>query len=120
MPNESKYYRYERSEMLGYVPADARKLLEVGCGQGRFSGALKQQRKIEVWGIEKFPEAARAAELVLDRVVISDVESALPALPVGYFDCVVFNDVLEHLLDPWYVLRELHPKLQEHGCVVSS
>jgi 2-polyprenyl-3-methyl-5-hydroxy-6-metoxy-1,4-benzoquinol methylase len=41
-------------------------------------------------------------------------------LPVGYFDCIVFNDVLEHLMDPWKVLSDSKKLLAPGGCVVAS
>ena len=36
------------------------------------------------------------------------------------FDVVVMNDVLEHLVDPWAVLRSLHRVLTAGGSVVAS
>ncbi len=35
-------------------------------------------------------------------------------------DCIVFNDVLEHTVDPWSVLRETKRHLNVGGCVVAS
>jgi 2-polyprenyl-3-methyl-5-hydroxy-6-metoxy-1,4-benzoquinol methylase len=57
---------------------------------------------------------------VLDRVVCGDVEAVALDFPEGYFDCVVCADVLEHLRDPWAVLRRLRPLVAEGGCVVAS
>lgn len=36
------------------------------------------------------------------------------------FDCVVFNDVLEHLVDPWEALGASINLLSPSGCIVSS
>jgi 2-polyprenyl-3-methyl-5-hydroxy-6-metoxy-1,4-benzoquinol methylase len=40
--------------------------------------------------------------------------------PDRAFDCVVFNDVLEHLDDPWRVLRETSSLVAPGGSVVAS
>jgi len=37
-------------------------------------------------------------------------DSALDEL--GTFDCVLFGDVLEHLMDPWQMLRRLRARMQ--------
>ena len=36
------------------------------------------------------------------------------------FDCIVFADVLEHLQNPWKVLKETTELLRENGVVISS
>lgn len=38
----------------------------------------------------------------------------------GRFDVLIFNDVLEHMTDPWSTLRDSHQLLAEAGKVVVS
>jgi 2-polyprenyl-3-methyl-5-hydroxy-6-metoxy-1,4-benzoquinol methylase len=114
------YYRHERREMLGFIPHTARSILEVGCGAGDFGSILKSERKAEVWGIELIPEVAKKASLKLDRIMVGNIETGDMPLPDGYFDCIVFNDVLEHLTDPWRVLSRLKANLTQNGLVVAS
>jgi 2-polyprenyl-3-methyl-5-hydroxy-6-metoxy-1,4-benzoquinol methylase len=64
-------------------------------------------------------EIADKARSRLDKVIVGGIEEQ-PGLPDGYFDCIVFNDVLEHLVDPWTVLRSIKVKLKSGGCVVAS
>ena len=40
--------------------------------------------------------------------------------PSDYFDCILCLDVLEHLQDPWRVLRKLTGWLRPNGTVVAS
>jgi 2-polyprenyl-3-methyl-5-hydroxy-6-metoxy-1,4-benzoquinol methylase len=115
------YYSLAREGMLKYVPEASRRVLDVGCGAGFFGGALKQMSAgREVWGIEINPTAAGEAKDKIDKVLVGDVESVMKGLPEGYFDCAVFNDVLEHLVDPEAVLRELKRHLTPDGTVVCS
>jgi 2-polyprenyl-3-methyl-5-hydroxy-6-metoxy-1,4-benzoquinol methylase len=106
--------------MVAFVPAGARRILDVGCGQGCFAARLKSERGPEIWGIELDPIAAGMAAERLDRVLTGDALALAPTLPDGHFDCVVLNDVLEHLLSPETLLSLLRPKLAAGGVVVAS
>lgn len=114
------YGRNVREEILGFVPLDAIRILEVGCAQGYFGEALKAGTPREVWGVETGAAAASEAEGRLDRVLCGDIAALIDELPVRYFDAVVFNDVLEHLIDPYDVLTRIKPLFADHGVVVSS
>jgi 2-polyprenyl-3-methyl-5-hydroxy-6-metoxy-1,4-benzoquinol methylase len=113
------YFEWPREEMAPFVPSDCRRMLEVGCGSGVFGRLLKQTRKIEVWGLEPVKSAAAKASDRLDHVVngLFDPEIELPA---GTFDCVVFNDVLEHMVAPEQALRYAKVLLTPGGTVVAS
>ncbi len=115
-----EYYQWSRAEVLPFVPREVSKVLEVGCGEGRFGLAIKQTRNAEVWGIETVPEVAQQAAQRLDKVLLGDVEHDHLELPSEYFDCIIFNDVLEHLTYPWAVLKILRDALQTSGYVVAS
>lgn len=114
------YYSRSRLEMVPYVPADAKRVLDVGCGTGEFGNALKSQRHIEVWGVELCAKAADEAQGKLDRVLVGSLEGNALLLPKGYFDCVVFNDVIEHLVNPWDVLMSIKENMQTDAHVVAS
>ncbi len=115
------YYALARENMLKYVPEGSKTVLEVGCGEGYFGHELKELRPDrEVWGIEIDPAAAEKARANLDKVLVGPVESFLDELPEGYFDCVVFNDVLEHLVDPELVLRKIRRNMSAGSAVVAS
>ena len=115
-----EYYAQARPEMFPFIPKDARRILDVGCSQGRFASQLKSMLAAEVWGIEFAPAAAEEARQKLDRVLVGDVLEKLNELPDEFFDCIIFNDVLEHLVDPYRVLRSIKQKLSTRGVVVTS
>lgn len=114
------YYRRARPGMLRFVPTTARRVLELGCAEGAFAAAVKRRSGAEVWGIEFNPEAARQASVHLDRVLIGDADTHIAALPDGYFDVLICNDVLEHLVNPADTLLALRRKLTPEGILVSS
>lgn len=117
---QDRYFSYDRSEMLPFVPSGARRILEIGCGEGGFGSMLRQQRGIQVVGIEPVEAAARVAEQRLDQVWQMNIEEGIRHLADDRFDCIVCNDVLEHLLDPWEVLRGLRPLIVPGGVIVAS
>lgn len=114
------YFKYGRREMLPFVPARAQRVLEIGCGQGEFSAILKAERGVHVTGVEPFIAAARVAVDRLDQVLAVDVYDGIRQLNGQQFDCIVCNDVLEHLEDPWDVLKKLRPLLAPEGVLIAS
>ncbi|NNC69991.1 MAG: class I SAM-dependent methyltransferase [Flavobacteriaceae bacterium] len=119
--NKSKeYYSNDRQEMLNYLPKDAKKILDIGCSNGSFATTVKEKNSAEVWGIEFMDQEAKKAEQTLDKVFSGPCEDFLDELPDDYFDVVYCNDVLEHLVDPYLVLKKIKKKLAKGGVVISS
>ena len=115
-----EYFGQGRTEMMQFVPDNTRTLLEVGCGKGEFVAGLKARHALHATGVEPYTEAAAIARQHFDVILEADIDGALAQLPRHKFDCIVFNDVLEHLVDPWAVLRAVKPLLSEGGCIVAS
>jgi 2-polyprenyl-3-methyl-5-hydroxy-6-metoxy-1,4-benzoquinol methylase len=116
------YFGLTRQEMISYVPLDAINILEAGCGSGQFGSALKQQNPLRIVdGVEPFESTAKQASGVLDSVFTGSVEAFLSQVSdARKYDCIIFNDVLEHLYDPWQVLKDCRRILNSGGCIVSS
>jgi 2-polyprenyl-3-methyl-5-hydroxy-6-metoxy-1,4-benzoquinol methylase len=55
----------------------------------------------------------------LDKILCRDVAMLTTQLPDNYFDAIICNGVLEHLIDPYSVLEGLK-KLSRNGVIVSS
>ncbi len=115
----TEYFQCVRPEMLEFIPQHCRRVLDVGCAEGDFGASLKRTREIEVWGVEPTKSAASAARARLDRV-IEGVFAPEAALPARNFDCIIFNDVLEHMLAPEMALRYASSLLAPGGVVVAS
>lgn len=112
-------YDFDRHELLPFVPAAARTVLDVGCGSGAFGRLLRSARTgLELWAVEPDAAAARAAETGFDRVLVGDFPH--DELPEGRFDVVVFADVLEHLARPEEALEAAGRLLAPGGRVVAS
>lgn len=114
------YYGGVRSEMLKYFPANARTMLDVGCGEGLFGKSAVDRFGAEVWGIDINERSVALAETNLARTFCGDVSQLLDELPDNHFDVIYFNDVLEHMVDPYSLLEEIKGKLTTEGMVVAS
>lgn len=114
-----EYFKCPRPEMLEYVPSLCRRALDVGCGTGSFGASLRKRTGCEVWGVESNARSILKAGENLDKVVHGYFGPELD-LPSGYFDCIIFNDVLEHMPDPASALALARALLISGGCVVAS
>ena len=114
---EPVIYDFRRGEMLRFLPPHLKSLLDVGCASGRFLGAVRERfPDADLWGID--PVAYDIGEDDAFHRVVGRYPDDLPG--GRQFDCIVFNDVLEHLVDPWEALRETAPLLAPGGAVVAS
>jgi 2-polyprenyl-3-methyl-5-hydroxy-6-metoxy-1,4-benzoquinol methylase len=116
----TRYYQQSRETMLKYVPASVKRTLELGCAEGRFSELVKNDFGAECWGVEIDAKVAEAAATRLDKVITGDVSQCLDEVPDRYFDCIICNDILEHLADPYTLLIDVKKKLTAEGAIVAS
>jgi len=105
--------------MLKYIPEDSIRILEVGCNDGAFCATLKRVDR-EIWGVEMNEVAAQKALTICQSVLVGDFDAVFDQLPKNYFDCVIFNDVLEHMYAPWDTIRKVKSLLSPKGVLVSS
>lgn len=114
------YYTGDRVDMLKYIPKDLKTTLEFGCGTGQFSALLKKEFGAETWAVEIDEQSAKTAAQKLDNVINSDAHEAINKLPDGHFDCIIFFDILEHLVNPYSLLSSIKSKLTNNGVIVTS
>lgn len=122
-------YASPRPEVAALVPVSARRILDLGCSTGHLGAALLADRggsaiPREVIGVEMDPTLAAEARHRLSSVVEADLERLASAPVPGElaepFDCVIAADVLEHLRDPWSIVRWAAERLTASGSLVIS
>jgi 2-polyprenyl-3-methyl-5-hydroxy-6-metoxy-1,4-benzoquinol methylase len=108
--------------MLAFVPADAKRVLDVGCSSGTFGQQLRQHREINLLvGVEPNEEAATRASSVYDKVLKGLFPEVVNELPdSSKFDVVFFNDVIEHMPSPYGAIAATKDLLAPGGILVAS
>ncbi len=115
------YYSLIRHDLIQMIEGNNNKILDVGCGDGQTGWALKKSGKAEeVVGIELVEGPAKRAENRLDKVIHGDVEKITLSFQPEYFDYIILGDVVEHLIDPWRVIKQLSQFLSRDGCLIAS
>lgn len=116
-----EYFGESRPELVPFIPKGINNLLDVGCSSGTFGANLKTKfPHLTIWGIEPHKESAERAQKQLDKVICSLFDSDVPELENQKFDCITFNDVLEHITAPASTLKKCHHLLAEKGQIIAS
>ena len=119
---ESGYFSGARSDFVTALPRNPGAwILEIGCGNGDTGSlALAQGRCSRYCGVELVAAAAAEARSKISEVVVGDVEHVALPWAEGSFDALIMSEVLEHLGDPWALLRRLRPLMKPGALVFAS
>ena len=116
-------YTTVRADVCEMGPSAALKLLDVGCCTGALGRSLMAGNPARtVDGIERDPALVSAARNVLNAAIEVDLETFQwgDNAPLGKYDCIIFADVLEHLVDPARHLAGARRHLHTNGSIVVS
>lgn len=97
--------------------------MEIGCGRGQSLNYFKQERGASyAAGVEYVAEVAALARAdgILDDVITGDIETVSLPYSSGEFDLIIAGHVLEHVKDPWTVVRRLRVLLKPQGQLIGS
>jgi SAM-dependent methyltransferase len=109
---------HEQQLVLDQLPHSS-SVLELGCSRGQFSRLL-QSNGHSVLAVEGDVRAADEARAAGIDVIAGDLESPETWAQIkGTFDTALFMHVLEHLADPWEVLRHVQDVLPPRRRVVA-
>lgn len=120
--DQTPAHEQHNEDLLAFIPTDAKKVVEVGCSSGALAREYKKINKDAYYiGIEISAEYAKLAARYCDDVMLVDIERNIDnILPqASDCDCWVFGDSLEHLKNPWAVLKTIRETIPKNGCVVA-
>ena len=109
-------------DLLALMPRGARHVVEVGCMHGALAAAYRAANPgTRYTGIDIDPDYAAEAAAHCDTALAGDIETfEAQAFDVLFpSDCWVFGDCLEHLRDPWRVVRRIRERISPDGCLVA-
>jgi 2-polyprenyl-3-methyl-5-hydroxy-6-metoxy-1,4-benzoquinol methylase len=112
------YFSGIRNDIIELIQCNNCNILEIGCGEGNTLVELKKQGKAKfIVGID-IVDLNQSSKL--DKFILADIENDNIELPEEYFDIIICADVLEHLKDPWSVLRKIRKFLKPNGILLAS
>jgi 2-polyprenyl-3-methyl-5-hydroxy-6-metoxy-1,4-benzoquinol methylase len=116
----AQYYNSLLLSMLNNVYNEGEKILDVGCSFGTLGREfLKLHPNSFYMGIEPEPLVAKCAKNFLSDIFQGTIEEFLSVCQTE-FDLIVFGDVLEHLVNPWKVIKNCQKVLSPQGKIIAS
>lgn len=95
------------------------RVLDVGCGDARAYQQEVLSSVKELHGIDIDEKAVARARLKGVQAITHDLSKRLP-YDDNYFDCVIILEVLEHLFDPMFALKEMWRVMKPGGILITS
>lgn len=127
MMEQTPAHDHFNPDLLNVMPRNLGRVVEVGCSNGGLARAyINENLACEYTGIEIDPAYAERARASCSSVICADIESISETVFASLFpsDCWIFGDSLEHLRDPWAVLRRirghLHPEARVIACIPNA
>lgn len=120
----SEYYSNTRHDLLSLIDNKAigLKVLEIGAAYGDTLYYLKQAGiAAEAVGVDIFEDKKRPEKYKpLDRFIFGNIEEMDFPEYAGYFDLILLPDVIEHLVEPKFVLDKAKKYLKSDGYLLVS
>ncbi|MGB3509507.1 MAG: methyltransferase domain-containing protein [Microcoleaceae cyanobacterium] len=109
-------------ELLKCIPADAKVIVEFGCGTGKIASQYKQiNPHCHYIGIESNPELAKNAARQVDQIFVGNLQENISGLniPAETVDCLVYGLDLMAIANPTKILKCYKTWLKNNGQVLA-
>lgn len=118
---DDSYYSLPRPDILNLINHHHKKILEIGCAFGELGKSIKSHfPNVIIDGVELNSDSRDFLLDTYNNVTIGNIEDIdISKIDNGY-DLIIFADVLEHLVDPWRILKLFEKKLSKNGNVIVS
>ena len=98
----------ETERFVDLVPAEARRILDLGCGDGDLLDAVRRRRpECSTTGLDHcLGDAVHALSHGHD-ILLSNIDDKLSLLPDDSYDCILLSETLQVIRRPDHTLREM-------------
>ncbi|MGD1806912.1 methyltransferase domain-containing protein [Dapis sp. BLCC M126] len=121
----AKFYFSETSvhqELLKFIPADAKVVLELGCGNGTIASQYKQiNPHCHYIGIESNPELAKNATPQVDKILVGNIQENISTFNISpkTVDCLIYGLNLMGMSNPIEILKYCQTWLKNDAQVLA-
>jgi SAM-dependent methyltransferase len=105
-------------DLIDVLPLTAKRVIDIGCGVGVIAKEYHIRAAPKYYlGVEIVPEHAEIAKQYCSQCIVGNIEEFDTDTwsQLTDYDLWVFGDVLEHLYDPWSVLKKVRSILPADG-----
>lgn len=114
---KTKHYPREVRTILTKKPNEQSRLLDVGCGNGKFLFQLKNLIGCSVYGVDVSKLAVKTAKNLYDIEIFEGTVTEAP-FENDSFDVITAWSYIEHVNNPLEVLNKLHNLLKLRGDLI--
>lgn len=114
---------FHNDELFSVIPKSSINIIEVGCGSGALAREVKKNNpNCNYIALDVVDEYCVLAARYCDVVRNLNIEDQ----SIDFYsqladrDCWIFGDTLEHLVNPWNVLRNVRNVIPSNGTLVAS
>lgn len=121
MMQSTPAYDVLNEDLFALIPESSHRFVDIGCMLGTMAKAVRARRPdCEYIGIDIDEGYVDAAKDHCTRAILGDVESLPEEIWGGLFpsDCWIMGDCLEHLRDPWTLLKKVRAQIAPGGAIV--
>jgi 2-polyprenyl-3-methyl-5-hydroxy-6-metoxy-1,4-benzoquinol methylase len=113
------FFRKQKAKRIAARIPQKAKVLDIGCGNGRFLKHLSSYGNYELYGTEieggSAERASQIKEIILKKGYLNSSD-----FPEGFFDAITLFHVFEHLEKPKEMLEIIEKILKKNGVLVMT
>lgn len=119
---QTPVHEHHNPDLLKFIPITSNKLIEVGCSSGALAREFKKiNPACHYFGVDIDASYTELALRYCDTTKVQDMDLADHNFYQSNADrdCWIFGDTLEHMKDPWAVLRKIRAVIPSNGSIVT-
>lgn len=98
-----------------------KKLLDVGCASGWLVSQISSRYPdLECFGVDVYKRAIEYGKKTYPQISFSHADAHRLPFEKNYFDVVICTEVLEHVVDPQKIMKEIKRVVKPSGIVIIS
>ncbi|MGH1361440.1 MAG: class I SAM-dependent methyltransferase [Burkholderiaceae bacterium] len=120
--NQTPAHDQANTDLISMIPPGVSHIVDVGCMHGALARVYRESDPAaRVTGVDLDPDYAEVARRHCTNAIAGNIET----MPDEEFaqladaDCWVFGDCIEHLRDPWAVLKRIRSVIDPAGSLVA-